>query len=44
MKEGIHLSASPFPNVAAAHVSTLQHYPQYGVHEGHVAINDGIWA
>ena len=32
-----------YPDVAAADVNPLQHFLQFGMHEGRSAFADGVW-
>jgi serralysin len=31
------------PDVAAANIDPLEHYLMFGIYEGRVAVNDGVW-
>ena len=31
------------PDVAAARMDPLEHYLMFGIYEGRVAVNDGVW-
>jgi len=32
-----------YPDVAAAHINPLQHFLQFGIHEGRSPFADGTW-